>query len=266
MDLTLDQANSRMTAVRSEPALQGVKSQPWLVQRWPFKHLIVRDVFEKDIVDQLQSSFRVRVENHARPTASVANYDAVIMPFADCDRGAFAPLLDPEWLKLISRAMSLDATLEVDGALHSHPPGSRSGWIHNDFNPGWFGRPAKPGEVYLNSVGECDYKTGKALSPGTRPVRRMRCLTLIYYLANPQWSPGMGGETGIYLSSRQAVDRADIFVPPVDNTLLLFECTPHSWHSFLTSSFRRNSITLWLHRDFDQARQQWPHHEPVYWP
>jgi hypothetical protein len=159
--------------------------------------------------------------------------------------------------------MGLDAKFEVDGALHSHPPGSRSGWIHNDYNPGWFGRLAEQNEVYLND-GECNYRTGK-MRADAEGVCRMRYITLIFYLGNPQWRAGMGGETGIYLSQNRPVDSADIFVPPKDNTLLLFECTPHSWHTFRTTSFQRNSITLWLHRDSEDARKQWPNHEPVYW-
>lgn len=245
--------------------MQGVRNKRWPVQRWPFKHLIVHDLFEDEVVKRLKIAFQMRIQDHGLRRTSVANYDAAIMPFVDDDRTAFFPFLNPDWLRLISRAMNLDTTLEVDGALHSHPPGSRNGWIHNDFNPGWFARSAKPDEVYLSTLGDCNYKSGKMVLADVQPVCRMRYLTLIYYLNNPHWSPGMGGETGIYLSQRQDVDRADIFVPPLNNTMLLFECTPHSWHSFRTTSFQRNSITLWLHRDFDQAKQQWPRHEPVYW-
>jgi hypothetical protein len=204
------------------------------------------------------------VQSHNAESSRIANYDATVVPLTSPDAGAFAPFLSFEWLTLVSRAMGLDATLEVDGALHSHPPGSRSGWIHNDYNPGWFARAAGANEVYLND-GACNYRTGKMRADGAHGICRMRYVTLIFYLANQAWRPGMGGETGIYLSQKRSVDDADFFVPPRDNTLLLFECTPHSWHTFRTTTFQRNSITLWLHRDFDEARKQWPGHEPVYW-
>jgi Rps23 Pro-64 3,4-dihydroxylase Tpa1-like proline 4-hydroxylase len=93
----------------------------------------------------------------------------------------------------------------------------------------------------------------------------MRYVTLIYYLNNDAWYPEMGGETGIYSSRRQSVDAADKFISPENNTLLVFECSPHSWHSFRGTRVRRNSITLWLHRDIAAAQNQWPNHEPVYW-
>jgi hypothetical protein len=243
----------------------GIKSRRWIVRRSPFKHMIVHDLFEASVLERLKASFRERVQDGGARRSRIANYDATVLPLNDTDRISLAPFLDFEWLRLISKAMGVDPCFEVDGALHSHPSGSRSGWIHNDYNPGWFARSANDREVYLNSSDVCDYKTGKTPPSSGSPVRRMRYLTLIYYLENPPWVLGMGGETGIYLSQRQPVDQADVFVPPRENTLLVFECTPHSWHSFRTTGFRRNSLTLWLHRDFEQAKQQWPHHEPVYW-
>ncbi|MDB5513567.1 MAG: hypothetical protein JWQ17_325 [Tardiphaga sp.] len=227
--------------------------------------MVVNDLFDAPVLERLKTSFRERIQDRGASRTRTANYDATIIPMNDSDRIPFAPFLDLEWLRLISRAMAVDPCFEVDGALHSHPAGSRSGWIHNDYNPGWFARGAREGEVYLNATDICDYRTGRVPPSSTSPVCRMRYLTLIYYLENPPWKPGMGGETGIYLSQRQSIDLADVFVPPHENTLLVFECTPHSWHSFRTTNFRRNSLTLWLHRDSGQAKQQWPHHEPVYW-
>jgi 2OG-Fe(II) oxygenase superfamily len=243
----------------------GIKNKRWIVNRHPFKHIVARDVFDDGIYNRLCAEFGKRVANKESKRTITKNYDATILPLTDADKANLAPILDLEWLKLISTAMQLDTRFEVDGALHSHPPGSRSGWIHNDYNPGWFARPAAKDEVYLSSRDGCDYKSGKTATASSTPVRRMRYLTLLYYLDNPRWVEGMGGETGIYTSQRRSVDRADRFVPPVNNSLLLFECSPHSWHSFRSGSFARNSITLWLHRDFDQAKKQWPHHEPVYW-
>jgi hypothetical protein len=248
----------------SDPAA-GVRNRRWIVRDLPFRHMVVHDLFDAPVLERLKTGFRERIQDGAARRTRTANYDATMLPLNEGDRIRFAPFLDLEWLRLISAAMTVDPCFEIDGALHSHPAGSRSGWIHNDYNPGWFARGAREGEVYLNAGELCDYKTGRMPSPGAPPVCRMRYLTLIYYLENPPWKPGMGGETGIYLSQRQSIDQADVFVPPHENTLLVFECTPHSWHSFRNTNFRRNSLTLWLHRDSGQAKQQWPHHEPVTW-
>jgi len=245
--------------------MNEIKNKRWIVNLHPFKHIVVQNLFEDDIYERLRAEFSKRMMNTESKRTIARNYDATILPFTGADKANFAPLLDPEWLRLISNAMQLDTRLEVDGALHSHPPGSRSGWIHNDYNPGWFARAAERDEIYLSSTDGCDYKSGKVTTGNATPVERMRYLTLLYYVNNPRWVEGMGGETGIYMSQRRSIDSADRFVAPLNNSLLLFECTPHSWHSFRTGSFARNSITLWLHREFDQAKRQWPHHEPVYW-
>jgi hypothetical protein len=235
------------------------------VRRLPFKHMVIPDLFETSVLERLKRNFSERTQAPNVQRSRTKNYDAEMLTLVDDDRCLFSPFLDFEWLRLVSRALSIDPCFEVSGALHSHPVGSRSGWVHNDYNPGWFARSARDGEVYLSTSSACEYKTGNTPPSSPRPICRMRYLTLIYYLNNPPWNPGMGGETGIYLSKRQSIDEAEIFVPPHENTLLVFECTPHSWHTFRTSNFQRNSLTLWLHREFEQAKREWPHHEPVYW-
>ncbi|WP_419149878.1 2OG-Fe(II) oxygenase [Methylobacterium oryzae] len=93
----------------------------------------------------------------------------------------------------------------------------------------------------------------------------MRYLTMIFYLNNDGWVEEHGGVTGIYTTPAFGSLHPAVLVPPKNNSLLLFECTPHSWHTFMTTSRRRNSITLWLHRSMESSRKQWPNHEPVYW-
>lgn len=245
--------------------MQGIKNKNWLVRRVPFNHMVVRDIFEDTIVQRLTSNFQNEVAKRRQQKSNIRNYDAAVIPLSESDRELFNPLLSVEWLRLISRAMNLQTTLEVDGALHAHPPGSRSGWIHNDYNPGWFARAAEGDQIVFSSSSGINYRTGRTEGTAAAPICRIRFLTLIYYLGNVPWTSATGGETGIYQTQKQSVDRADVWVPPENNTLLLFECTPHSWHSFRSSSVARHSITYWLHRDIHQAKQQWPHHEPVYW-
>jgi hypothetical protein len=82
---------------------------------------------------------------------------------------------------------------------------------------------------------------------------------MIYYLCNEGWSEPDGGETGLYGAAKPHDRTIASRVPPVDNTLLLFECSPHSYHRFLTNpGRRRNSIILWLHTTVDAAEARWP--------
>jgi hypothetical protein len=243
--------------------MEEIKNRNWIVQRHPFRHMIVRGLLEETVLKRLTENFERHLQAHNSDARRIANYDAQVVSLKSQDVDVFYPLLHVKFLELICRAMRLNAAFEIDGALHSHPPGSRSGWIHNDYNPGWFGRTAASGELFFND-GACNYRTGRMRDGQGTGICRVRYITLIFYLNNPN-SKNVGGETGLYLSQSRSVEQADILVPPEDNTLLAFECTPHSWHSFRTTTARRNSITLWLHRPAEEAKKQWPHHDFVYW-
>lgn len=242
-----------------------LRDRAWRVHDLPYRYCVAKDVFVDSVREQLSSAFEERISKSRSKSTPYANYDAVILPFEEADRAKFHPLLDRPFLATVASALQLDVTFEVDGALHRHPPGSRTGWIHNDFNPGWFPRAARNDELLLCDHGVCNYRTGVASRAEISPVQRMRRLTLIYYLNNRDWREGDGGETGLYPSAERSVLEPEVALPPIDNSFLAFECSPHSYHSFLSSKRQRNSIILWLHWSLEAAKSRWPHHDPVRW-
>jgi Rps23 Pro-64 3,4-dihydroxylase Tpa1-like proline 4-hydroxylase len=100
----------------------------------------------------------------------------------------------------------------------------------------------------------CSYKTGAGpLAPGQK-VEVVRGAALILYLANQEWRPGDGGETALYESSGVRVDDPVAAWPPENNSLVSFECTPHSFHTFLANTrIARTSIIMWVHRPLEEA-------------
>ena len=52
------------------------------------------------------------------------------------------------------------------------------------------------------------------------------CGRALYYLANPRWEPGDGGSTGLFTSADDSIEAPSAEMPPINNSLLLFECTP----------------------------------------
>ena len=90
---------------------------------------------------------------------------------------------------------------------------------------------------------------------------------MIFYAANPPWMPGEGGETGLYPHGQSSVTAPAVRVPPVNNSLLIFENTPRAWHAFIANRRSpRNSIVLWLHRPVDQARMLFSEAALFRWP
>ena len=55
------------------------------------------------------------------------------------------------------------------------------------------------------------------------------------------------------------------YCAPRDNSMVMFECSPLSYHAFMATRRVRNSLILWLHRDWQGARAGWPDDEPEYW-
>jgi hypothetical protein len=241
-----------------------IAQSKWNIVGLPFRHCVVENAFQNGTYEKLAKSFHEKL-NRSGGNRLGSEYDARISSVRPNDVPDFYPLFDRGFLETVARAFRVNALFEVDGALHQHPPNSRSGWIHNDFNPGWFPRPAEQEEVLLCDHEACNYRTGKTNGANVQPVERIRALTIIYYLNNPNWQTADGGQTGIYASNLQPVDRPEAAVPPRDNTLLIFECSPVSYHTFLSSRRTRNSVILWLHRTLENGREQWPYHEPVRW-
>lgn len=106
--------------------------------------------------------------------------------------------------------------------------------------------------------GRCNYFTGQAKVPDAKPKEYIRAATMIFYLCNDGWEQGDGGETGIYSADCETEDTVVKLIPPLNNSLFLFECSPHSYHRFVTNPGRtRNSIILWLHASVQDAEARW---------
>ncbi|MFI0790432.1 2OG-Fe(II) oxygenase [Streptomyces lydicus] len=247
------------------PEKHGALSGDWWCYRTPFRHWRASDVLDEARYKAVASVFRTTIANSAGRyagthglSAGTSNYDAQIFPIGTSTATAFHPFFSDEWIRSLHRLLAVPETHRIDAALHSSPPGSRTGWIHNDFCSGWFDEAtASSGLAFANRAG-CDYFTGRSRNESARPKEYVRAATLIYYLCNDGWSEGDGGETGFYGAGQQHDRTSVALVPPLNNTLLLFECSPHSYHRFVTNPRRRrNSIILWLHTTVNDAQSRW---------
>jgi 2OG-Fe(II) oxygenase superfamily len=236
--------------------IDAIAHRRWWLCDTPFRHLRVDDVFTADVHTALEQDFVSRLDR-GDFTRSLPGYDASALGLTPATAGAFSVFLTREWHDLIAGIFGIQATGDVIATLHHHAPGSLSGTPHNDLNPGWF--PAEPpivgGAVRVHDPGDCNYRTGSSPS-GLATVEHVRAVSLIYYLATP--TDVRGGETGFYRSPYQAVASPDVRVAPRNNSLVAFECTPYSFHSFMTNHGQpRNCIAMWLHRSKDEVLRRW---------
>lgn len=247
-------------------------------RRWqccirPFVHYLARDVFIPQFYAELDAAFgemmnRGLSENHhpARFSRNIRNYDAYSMLFDRDMPEPFRLFTSTEWHDVLAQLADIPATGDVTGGFHHHRRGSRNGQIHNDLNPGWFVDCQEPGGVNLSRNDLCDYSTGQVHGTGYHVHESVRALAVLFYLHNPSWREGDGGETGLYSNHSQSVDSPTKAVAPENNTLFIFECTPRSYHSFIENrNAPRNSIIMWLHRPKSDVIQRWGTNAIVGW-
>lgn len=238
----------------------------WRLRGYPFRHIWAESVFQPGVYEAMVDEYR-QLQAVGAPHGfrrDMPGYDAAELSFRPGYRGAFEPVLSRPLHTLLARILSVPVTGDVNAALHYHAPGGASGHIHNDLNPGWFVRDAGD-EVNLSDSARCGYRNGTG-APELDRVERVRAVAVIFYLNNGSWDPGCGGETGLYLSRDSAVAAPAALVPPADNSLLAFECTPASYHAYLASGRPRCSLSLWLHRPKEDAIARWGERAIVYWP
>ena len=232
----------------------------------PYRHFIANDVFDMETYAELARIFSLVVETTAgtregryKMKRVSENNDCLILGLTDRLAAKIPPLFAEEWLRSLADLLGLKFLPRVEGAFHSNPQGSRTGWIHTDCCSAWFDESnGKTDTLMLPPRKRCDYFTGKPKAPDVKPKEYIRAATLIFYLCNDGWEPGDGGETGVYKSDQDTDDSLVKLIPPRNNSLFLFECSPHSYHRFVTNPGRtRNSIIMWLHATVSDAEARW---------
>jgi hypothetical protein len=242
-----------------------VAHRRWVRRSRPFGHVVARDVFTPEFYGSLDAQVQQIIGDGTTFARNMGAYDATSSMLERHREGPLGVFLSRAWHDLMAGIWGMDATGDVTASLHHHEPGGRSGWPHNDLNPGWFpGPPPGAGEVRLAHNEVVDYQQGTRAS-GVEAREVVRGAALLYYLGNSEWQQGDGGETALYDSLSGSARGPYAAVPPINNSLVMFECTPFSWHSFLTNRTPRTSVVMWVHRRKDEAVERWGEQSIVYW-
>ena len=246
----------------------------WELCNDPFPHVRAGRVFTDAFHGELSDAFATILSGQQLPSwpqacfrRNMPGYDASAADLQGNVGWPFRVFVSRAWHDLFTDIFAMRTNGCVGGALHHHEPASRDGYLHNDFCPGWFADDGTRDRIVVADVDRCNYCYG-TLPHGTQYTARetVRGIAILYYLNNPRWSPGDGGETGLYRAARDALDCAVVSVPPINNTLLAFECSPKSFHAFRSNRHSRDSVILWLHREKSEALAQWGPNSVVPWP
>ena len=195
----------------------------------------------------------------------IPGYDVDATAITSHNAGAFSLFVSRAWHDLLARVFQIEATGDLNVALHHHRVGSASGVPHNDLNPGWFVAEHRPDGINVHDPATCDYKSG-APAGGLGSFGQVRGVALIFYLGNGEHRSWHGGQTGLYRAQTDPVLAPAVAVPPVDNSLVAFECTPFSFHAFVTNPYvERNCLVMWLHQTEEEAVRKWGENAIVRW-
>lgn len=238
----------------------------WRHRLSPFPHFAAIDVFVPEFYLTLEKELREILDRGLaewndpdRFSRNMLNSNAYAWNFPPDIEGPLAVFYSRGWHDLLSRLTKVECTMDVNGAMHHHQLDSQNGSVHRDLGVGWFSRQERRDGVNPMDLRRCSYTHGPTREQVAEARETVRAVTMIYYLANQPWSSGDGGETGFYCSESDPVERPALVVPPANNSLVCFENTPLSYHSFLSNKKNtRTSIILWLHRTKEATLARWP--------
>jgi hypothetical protein len=248
-----------------------LENRAWLRRAKPFPHVVAPQVFTAGFYNALSGMLRAILARGLSETPSpgrfsrnIPGYDSYGIGFDTSLPDPLRVFLSPEWRDMLSDLFGIGRTPYVSAGSHYHAPGSGNGFIHNDYNPVWFQRSTGTIQVPNNQV--CAYKTGAGPLPESEKVQVVRGAVVLFYLLNDGWRVGDGGETGLYTSGHSAIQEPASRCPPVNNSLLAFECTPHSFHAFMKNTrIPRTSIIMWVHRTPEDAASRWSEQDLERW-
>lgn len=238
----------------------------WVRRLKPFPHVAVQNVFNQAFYGTLEDHYRRIAAVEAKFNTSTPGYDASMALIRDNLDGPLAVFTSREWHDMIAGVAGVACTGDVSASLHQHQPGGNAGWPHNDLNPGWFAGPTpNDSETRYEGVDGVDYRTGKR-PDGVEARETVRAVAALFYLANPPWEPEGGGETELFESVAAGQRRDGLRIPPLNNSMVVFECTPFSWHGYAGGSRNeRNCVAMWLHRPKQDVIETFGEASIVYW-
>lgn len=238
-------------------------NRAWLRRERPFPHVVARNVFADDFYDELARSICGRLAQGLSETPSphrfsrsIPGYDSYGIGFDPSMGDPLALFLSPAWRDLMCGLFGIGPTSYVFAGSHHHTVGSANGFVHNDFNAVWFPR-IDGDEMRIPNNDLCSYTRGAGPLADHEKIQVVRGAVVLFFLLNDGWQEGDGGALGLFESSAGNPAEPALECPPLNNSLVAFECTPQSFHAFLTNHrLSRTSIIMWVHRTMNDAVQR----------
>ncbi len=250
--------------VEGVPSIPIIQTMPTFLDLKPFPHVNIRNFFKRDFYLSLCHEFETTLQKgvlEADEPKDLQRFQKFHYGF-DASHWQLPPnigapinlLYQPVWIEFFSKLFGVPLTKNVSITFHSQVFGSKPFSAHNDYC--YVGMPkSKPGD---DNVKQLFYDAPYFIS-GPQEAKdlnldlQMRSVIGIFYLDNPDYVEGNGGETGLYESYEGYLQNNPVkLIPPISNSMLIFETTPDSFHTYVPNKAKyRNTLLFWLHSDAD---------------
>lgn len=242
---------------------------------FPFPHMVIDDYLPDDQYSAFCQKLHQLKEKGISSTrdseklSKMMGYDCYYWLFPKDISGPLSHFSQKKFIDFVATKLDLELTPEITVQFNHHPVNSRNGTWHTDYVHCFHT------EDELNEAGArpwyygCDYLGGTRFCSGsdTKILTRVRAASFLYYLDSDDWQVGDGGETGLGLHGPFS-ENVELYkgIAPRSNRLLIFECSPQSFHRMLSNTRIDRSIVIgWLHSTVEYAENR---HGvmPGYWP
>jgi hypothetical protein len=221
---------------------------------YPFNYLVVEELFHKATASNLNMLFTElmadakkigQVGEVGKLVYEALNFTPVLNHVRNTSIGAF---VSAELREFIANVFRIRIDENVMIGMHRHVAPSKPGWAHTDFAVVSFPNesPNCNGvRVFYDGCG-CNYSDdSRDRQPNS--IKTARALACLYYVGNDTWAPNVGGDTGLYADLGRRLVKS---IPPKNNSLLVFEISPISYHAYLgCETMHRNSFIWWYHSE-----------------
>jgi hypothetical protein len=214
----------------------------------PYNHVIIKNLLKQDIYDKLCARFYEYISRAPKPHGQIGStnltYNAFIYGLneKDCVDG-YEFFISNEWKEFVSKIFGIELNQHIAYSLHYHKAPSNNGYVHADLS---LCSVINDPNRKIKVTGDCNYADdSQDLQPHVQ--KTMRTIAALYYFNNDvdNWKESDGGGTGIY--ENYELTSLIKQVPPINNSLFMFEIGAKSFHAFIGANFDRSAMVQWFH-------------------
>lgn len=244
-----------------------IDNHPTKIFKSPFPHVHIENFFKpefyKDCCDFFNSILGKGLSDEFNPYKfsrySFEYYNAFFWQMPQQSSSPISEFLSIKWVEYFSDLFGVELTNEVSFELRHHKADinpSITSYVHNDFYVVGFPKNIPNKNELFQYYFQCPYLLA---SPEDEKLvnKRMRSVVAFIYLNNEPWKEENGGSTALYRSTN--LDKEIKRIPPISNSMLAFEITPCSYHSYVNNNtVNRNTIMLWFHSTIPSKTAKFP--------